>query len=191
MTFKAFQPSSWQVYLQPNHVCGVIIVSSDFFYLTMPVWLTDSPSVPTAKTTIYSVCCLPLPTVWWLQDMSVCPNIVLEKTLDHTWIWIYPRHSCEPSLTLSFLSQGVSKGKTGQLLLIGWMRPSFDVPPLCQTCQETEMDSYRGRSCNRQGWRGGADSRLTAVINHLPHQPDAGWQEGARWLEWRFEHSLP
>lgn len=53
------------------------------------------------------------------------------------------------------------------------------------------MDSYRGRSCNQRGWRGGADSRLTAVINHLPHQPDAGWQEGARWLEWRFVHSLP
>lgn len=86
---------------------------------------------------------------------------------------------------------GVVKGKTGQPLLTGWMRPRFDVALLCQTCQEREMNSYRGRSCNRQGWRGGVDSRLTAVINHLPHQPDAGWQEGGCWLEWRFVHSLP
>ncbi len=91
----------------------------------------------------------------------------------------------------SFLGLGVLKGAPGQLLLIGWMRPRFDVAPLCQTCQEREMDSYWGRGCNRRGWQGGADSRLTAVINHLPHQPDAGWQEGACWLEWRFVHSLP
>lgn len=53
------------------------------------------------------------------------------------------------------------------------------------------MDSYRGRSGIRRGWRGGADSGLTAVINHLPRQPDAGWQEGARRLEWRLARSLP
>lgn len=53
------------------------------------------------------------------------------------------------------------------------------------------MDSYHCRIGIRRGWRGGVDSRLTAVINHLPRQPDAGWQEGARWLEWRFVHSLP
>lgn len=80
--------------------------------------------------------------------------------------------------------------ETGLLLLTGWMRPSFNVALLCQTCQDKEMDSHRSTSGTRQGWRGGADSRLTAGINHLPHQPDAGWQEEARWLEWRFVHSL-
>lgn len=63
------------------------------------------------------------------------------------------------------------KGRRGQPLLSGRMRPKFDVALLCQTCQEWEMDSYQGRSCTGQGWRGGADSGLTAAINHLQHQP--------------------
>ncbi len=105
---------------------------------------------------------------------------------------MYPS-SCKDSHPVFsfFLSQGFWRERKGQLLLIGWMRPRFDVAPLCQTCQEKKMDSYRGRGCNRRGWQGGVDSRLTAVINHLPHQPDAGWQKGACWLEWRFVHSLP
>lgn len=101
--------------------------------------------------------------------------------------------ACLPSFLVSWVGGvgGVVEGQTGQPLLTGWIRPRFNVALLCQTCQGREMDSYCGRSGNRQGWRGGADSRLTAVINHLPHQPDAGWQEGGCWLEWWFVHSLP
>lgn len=99
--------------------------------------------------------------------------------------------ACVPSFLASGGGEGVGEGQTGQPLLTGWMRPRFNVALLCQTCQGREMDSYCGRGGNRQGWRGGADSRLTAAINHLPHQPDAGWQEGGCWLEWRFVHSLP
>lgn len=61
------------------------------------------------------------------------------------------------------------------------MSPSFDVALLCQTCQEREMDCYRGRSGIRLRWRGGAGSRLTAVINHLPAsqmQVDRKGQDG-------------
>lgn len=74
--------------------------------------------------------------------------------------------------------QGDVEGKERQPLLSGRMRPKFDVALLCQTCQESEMDSYQGRSCTGQGWRGGAESRLTAAINHLHLQPDAGGWEG-------------
>lgn len=52
------------------------------------------------------------------------------------------------------------------------------------------MHPYCARSGIRQGWRGRADSRLTAGINHLPCQPDASWQEGASSLEWWLVHSL-
>lgn len=173
------------------------MISSSGFHLTLPVWLflsftfslTVSPSVPAAKLTFIQLVACFSSTVWWLlrhvwmSKCHTCPRKLI--TLQSEYIHII---LCEPA---SFPGMEVLKGKTGQLLLTGWMRPSFDVALLCQTCQETEMDSYRGRSCIRQGWRGGADSRLTAVINHLPHQPDAGWQEGARWLEWRFVHSLP
>lgn len=123
--------------------------------------------------------------------MSECPNVslVLENWSHFNQTFTSPT-SFLRTPTPSFLVRGVLKGKTGQLLT-GCMRPSFDVALLCQACQEREMDSYRGRSGIRRGWQGGADSRLTAVINHLPCQPDAGWQEGARWPEWWFVHSLP
>ncbi len=118
-----------------------------------------------------------------MSKCHTCPRKLITLQSEYIHIILASPHALFPGTE-------VLKGKTGQLLT-GWMRPSFNVALLCQTCQEREMDSYRGRSCIRRGWRGGADSRLTAVINHLPHQPDAGWQQGARWLEWRFVHSLP
>lgn len=124
--------------------------------------------------------------------MSECPNVVLVL---ENWSHFNQNITSPTSFLLapmpSFLARGILKGKTGQLLLTGWVRPSFNVALLCQTCQRKEMDSHHGRSGIRQGWRGGADSGLTAVINHFPCQPDAGWQEGARWPEWRLIHSLP
>lgn len=90
-----------------------------------------------------------------------------------------------------FADSATWKGRTGRPLLSKWTRPKFDVALLCQTCQEREMDSYQGRSCTGQGWRGGADSRLTAAINHLHQQPDAGDDgEGGCWREWRSIQSL-
>lgn len=102
----------------------------------------------------------------------------------------YMRNTCE-RISLEFCHEGSELKKTRHLVLARWMRPRLNVALLCQTCQEREMDSHLDRSCNGQGWRGGADSRLTAVINHLPHQPDTGWQEGGCWREWWFVHSLP
>lgn len=87
--------------------------------------------------------------------------------------------------------QGNVKRKERHPLSLKRMRPKFDVALLCQTCQESEMDSYQDRSCTGQGWRGGAESRLTAAINHLHHQPDAGWWGGGCWRERPSELSLP
>lgn len=93
--------------------------------------------------------------------------------------------------------QGDVERKERQPLLLGRMRLKFDVALLCQTCQESEMDSYQGRSCTGQGWRGGAESRLTAAINHLHYQPDAAWRWGGVggwegcWRERPSELSLP
>lgn len=63
-------------------------------------------------------------------------------------------------------------------MLTACMRCSLNVARLCQTCLDRETDPYRCGSGIRQGWRGRADSGLTGGINHLPRQPDAGWQEG-------------
>lgn len=96
------------------------------------------------------------------------------------------RHTAEPVCW-----RGDVERKERQPLLLGWIRPKVNVALLCQTCQESKMDSYQGRSCTGQGWRGGAKSRLTAAINHVHHQPDAGCRGGGCWRERPSELSFP
>lgn len=75
--------------------------------------------------------------------------------------------------------------------VLDWIeKTKFQCGSTLSTCQEKEMGSYSNTSGIRQGWRGGEDSRVTAVINHLPRQPNAGRHEGACWPGWLFVYSL-